>query len=169
MRLEIYTFAVENIGKISLMPRPRGGDWLEDEILALRQNQVEVLVSLLTRQEELELDLSEEKSLCEEHGIAFYSFPIEDRKTPLFSQTTFDFLAILAKTVQAGKHLAVHCRMGIGRSALVVGCILVQNGYTIEQALAMLTQVRGKELPDTEEQIVWMRRFAETLDPSNTL
>jgi len=37
------------------MARPRGGDWLQDEILALKRSGISILVSLLTPEEEDEL------------------------------------------------------------------------------------------------------------------
>ena len=42
-----------------MLPRPRGGDWLADEIRSLRACGVDVLVSLLTGEEVGELDLAE--------------------------------------------------------------------------------------------------------------
>jgi hypothetical protein len=36
MRTNIYWLDDSQSGRIGIMPRPRGGDWLEDEIRALR-------------------------------------------------------------------------------------------------------------------------------------
>jgi len=44
-------------GKLALAARPRGGDWLEDEIAAWRDAGINAIVSLLTAEEEQELDL----------------------------------------------------------------------------------------------------------------
>jgi hypothetical protein len=58
--------------RVAIVPRPRGGDWLEDD----------VLVSMLQADEAAELGLSAEVELCEAGGIIFRSFPIPDRETP---------------------------------------------------------------------------------------
>ena len=57
------------------MPRPRGEDWLEDEIQAWRQSGIDVIVSLLTPDELADLDLTAEQELCRANRIKFVSFP----------------------------------------------------------------------------------------------
>ncbi len=59
MRASLYSLPTLPSGKISTMARPRGGDWLLDEVKALREAGVDVLVSLLTSEEEKEFDLRE--------------------------------------------------------------------------------------------------------------
>jgi len=44
-------------GKLALAARPRGGDWLEDEIAAWRKAGADTVLSLLTPDEEQDLDL----------------------------------------------------------------------------------------------------------------
>ncbi len=36
-------------GELAIIPRPRGGDWLEDEIDALKRAHFDVLVSILSK------------------------------------------------------------------------------------------------------------------------
>ena len=58
MRTKIYWLhTFENAAKIGIMARPRGNDWLEDEIIHLKNQNVNVLVSLLERSEIEELNL----------------------------------------------------------------------------------------------------------------
>ena len=47
MLTEIYWIRLDQPGAIGVMPRPRGGDWLEDEIANLCRLGVTTLVSLL--------------------------------------------------------------------------------------------------------------------------
>src|SRR2546430_4839831 len=51
-------------GRLAITNRPRGGDWLQDEIAGLHSAGVEVLVSLLEAEEERELQLRQEASLA---------------------------------------------------------------------------------------------------------
>jgi len=101
------------------MPRPRGGDWLEDEIQSWRRSGVDVVVSLLTREEQTELSVADEGELCRANGIAFVSFPIVDRGIPSSFEAFSDQVARLAEQLANEKNVAVHCRQGIGRAALV--------------------------------------------------
>jgi hypothetical protein len=82
MRTELYWIEGPWRGSLAIMPRPRGGDWLEDEIQSLRRSGVDVVDSLLTREEQSEFNLSDEESLCRANGIEFVSFPIVDRSVP---------------------------------------------------------------------------------------
>jgi hypothetical protein len=55
-------------GRLAILPRPRGGDWLEDEVRGRRAAGVDVIVSLLTSDEVTNLDLAQERCLCQAHG-----------------------------------------------------------------------------------------------------
>ena len=79
MRADIYWIDQIAPHRLAIMPRPRGGDWLEDEIQSLRLEGVDVLVSLLTEAEARELELDSEAELCRTSGIDYISFPIRDR------------------------------------------------------------------------------------------
>lgn len=71
----------ENLS-LAIMPRPRAGDWLEDEVLSWHRSGVRTVVSLLEAHEFTELGLGDEQRLCSAHGIEFVSFPIPDRGVP---------------------------------------------------------------------------------------
>ncbi|BCL77909.1 hypothetical protein ccbrp13_03740 [Ktedonobacteria bacterium brp13] len=82
MRAQLYSMQGLPNGQISIMARPRGGDWLIDEVRALDEAGVDVVVSLLTREEESELDLLDEAHYCQEQGLTYFSLPILDRSVP---------------------------------------------------------------------------------------
>jgi hypothetical protein len=66
-------------GRLAVIPRPRGGDWLEDEAKAWRRNGIDLVVSLLENEEAEQLDLLAERRAAESNGIQFIPFPIPDR------------------------------------------------------------------------------------------
>ncbi len=68
--------------RLAVMPRPRGSEDLRAEVAALREEGIDVIVSLLESHEVRELELKDEESLCAEYGISFVWHPIEDRGTP---------------------------------------------------------------------------------------
>jgi protein-tyrosine phosphatase len=148
--------------RLAVLPRPRGGDWLEGEVRALRDAGVDVLVSLLTALEAEMQELTEEASYCVAGGIEFISFPIADREVP---GSTPDFLGLvrrLAWHLEGGQTVAIHCRQGIGRAALVAACVLAMLGEKPDVALERIAAARGRPVPDTDEQRRWVLRFAET-------
>lgn len=59
--------------------RPRGGDWLEDEIRGWKTSGIDSVVSLLTEDEVAGLNLENEPKFCKAHGLRYFSFPVIDR------------------------------------------------------------------------------------------
>lgn len=55
----MYSVRRSGAGRLSTMARPRGNDWLQDEMKGLREAGTDVLVSMLTSDEVDELDLGE--------------------------------------------------------------------------------------------------------------
>ena len=163
MRVTVHWIDGIESGRLGIMPRPRGGDWLEDEIHSLKMWGVGAVVSLLEQDEITELDIAEEKSLCEANGIAYLSFPIRDRSVPLSKQDALAFARKLVKLLQDGMSVVIHCRQGVGRSALVAACVLVLGGVSVDEVFEKIENARGCSVPDTEEQREWERRFAESL------
>jgi protein-tyrosine phosphatase len=145
------------------MPRPRGGDWLEDEIQFWRRSGVDVVVSLLTREEQTELNLRDEGSLCRANNIEYVSFPIVDRSVPTSTETLLEQVIRLAEQLANGQNVAVHCRQGIGRAALVAACLLTVSGMTPASTLELVGAARGCVVPETPEQRRWIMEFAKSL------
>jgi Polymorphic toxin system, DSP-PTPase phosphatase len=114
MRAELYRIERIDPGALSIMARPRGGDWLTDEIRAWQEAGVDVIVSLLTLEEQTELGLDEEASLCAQHQLVFWSLPIPDRALPGDASAADRLIEEILAALNAGKHVAVHCRMALG-------------------------------------------------------
>ena len=139
-------------GRLLLASRPRGGDWLEDEVAAWRRHGVDTIVSLLTGEEERELDLIHESSEARKSGLAFLSYPIPDRGVPCNTSTFFDLLGRIHRELQQGKNVLVHCRQGIGRTGLIAASLLVRDGMDPEIAMEQISKTRGVHVPETAEQ-----------------
>jgi protein-tyrosine phosphatase len=155
MRATIFTVATAGPGKLSTMARPRGGDWLADEMASLREAGTDVLVCMLTASELHELELTEESAVAEAAGLRFIWLPTPDRGTPdlqPFRTLVTDLVDELAR----GSHVVVHCRMGIGRSSTVAAAALIAQGAHARDAWASVSDARGLEVPDTPEQRRWL-------------
>src|SRR5262245_53405035 len=135
MRTELFWIKGPWHGRLAIMPRPRGGDWLEEEIQSWRRSGVDVVVSLLTPDEQAEFDLVAESNLCRPNGIDLVSFPIVDRSVPSSMEAFSELLTALTEQLGIGKNVAVHCRQGIGRAGLVAIGLLVMSG--VEQSAAI--------------------------------
>jgi protein-tyrosine phosphatase len=139
-------------GKLALSSRPRGGDWLEEEMAGWRRAGIDTVVSLLTAEEEQDLELEREAHEAKATGMKFVSLPIPDRQVPNSESEVSATLDRLDADLSAGKNVVVHCRQGIGRTGLVAACLLVTKGLTPEAAVKTLSAARGNPVPETAEQ-----------------
>jgi protein-tyrosine phosphatase len=146
-----------------LAARPRGGEWLEDEIAAWRREGVDIVLSLLTSDEERDLDLAAEETAARSHGVRFFRFPIEDRQTPDSELELSRSLEKLDAELSAGRNVVVHCRQGIGRTGLFSACLLVGKGVNPEDAVQRLSAARGAPIPETPAQRRWIDRYATAM------
>lgn len=162
MRTELYWIEGSWPGRLAIMPRPRGGDWLEDEVSSWRRLGIDTIVSALSSEEIAELDLIQEKEHCEKVGIEFLTFPVVDRGVPRSAKETWELVRQLEEKLAQGKKIAVHCRQGVGRAALLAACILAVSGVDPASAWDRITVARGCVVPDTAEQREWVVRFART-------
>lgn len=158
---DVYWIQGPWTGRLAILARPRGGDWLEDEVEAWKDAGVDIVVSLLTHSEEVELRLTEESGLVQRWGLRFIKFPIADYSVPKSQETTRQFVADLGEQLSRGHKVGIHCRQGIGRSSLVAACVLVTLGETSGNAFEKIENARGVSVPDTIEQKNWVTSFAE--------
>lgn len=147
-------------GKLGVAARPRGGDWLADEIASWKRERISTVVSLLTRDEERELLLTDEARESRKMSINFHSLPVPDRGVPV-SDSEVDALAQqLDQVLAVGENVLIHCRQGIGRSGLLAACVLINRGQTAEAAFATISTARGIEVPETAEQRRWVQQYS---------
>jgi len=152
--------------RLAITPRPRGYDWLVDDIRLLKRAGVDVLVSALTPYETEDMGLLEESQCCQNYGLEFLSFPIEDRSVPT-SFSEFDgLLNSLTDRLRKGKAVGVHCRAGIGRSSMIVASALIRDGLSVDSAFRVIQDARGCSVPDTAEQRQWVERYSSRFGPS---
>jgi protein-tyrosine phosphatase len=159
---ELYWIDVPWPGRLAISARPRGGDWLEDELKSWRAAGVTKVVSLLTPGEEDALGLEQEKQAALEAGLFFLSFPIVDRSVPSSDGEATRVIEELDGDLTHGQHLVVHCRQGIGRSGLIASALLVARGIAPDDATTQVGHGRRVTVPETLPQIVWVNDFPKT-------
>ena len=159
MRPDLYW--IDNAyGHLAIGPRPKGEEWLADEVRGYRARGVDTLVSLLTADEAAELGLAREGVACDASNIALLNLPIEDRGIPDDGGPVHRFIHDLHRRLESGERVAIHCRAGIGRSAMVAASVLTLFGMDADEAFRRVAAARGCPVPDTDEQREWVVRFA---------
>jgi len=145
-------------GRLAISTRPRGDDWLGDEVRGWRSVHVDSVVSLLEKDGEKQPELDEEGKPAEANGIHFISFPIVDRGVPASIPSTVSTFRSVNRALEKGENVVVHCRQGIGRAALFGAGALMVAGKAPEAALEAVRSARGLNVPETEEQRQWLQR-----------
>ena len=74
--------------------------------------------------------------------IQHHRFPITDRNVPSksFMQTILNFID---DKIKKNQPIYLHCFRGLGRTGLVVGCYLARHGYSGDEALLLLNNLRN--------------------------
>ena len=147
-------------GQLVIVPRPRGGEWLDDEVRVWKALGFDVVVSLLTRSELNELGLMAEAEISRASGLQFCEFPIPDMGVPESLSTGRGLVSQLLGALEAGQKIAVHCRQGIGRSGLIAASVLVASGCDPETAFSQVSAARGLSVPETPKQREWVIELA---------
>ncbi len=160
MIAEVFWTKEKYPGRIALVPRPRGGEWLEDEAAAWADAGLDVIVSMLDAEETRTFELGREGEFCAANGIEFFSFPVTDRSVPSADETFFRFAEKLKKLLLQGKNIGIHCRQSIGRAPLLAAVLMISFGIKPTEAFRQLSKVRGVEVPETNEQKEWAEQFA---------
>lgn len=150
-------------GRLAMASRPRGDDWLDDEIAGWKRQGVDTVASLLTAEEEKDLGLSAEARHVRAQGMRFVSLPIPDREVPDSDAKVASTLEKLDADLSSGKNVVVHCRQGIGRTGLIAAGLLIMKGSNPEAAIKSLTAARGTSVPETAAQRRWIDHYATIL------
>ena len=100
-------------------------------------------------------------------GTEYVRSAIADTRVPDSVAQTRKVLAGIQKSLDSGRRTYVHCRAGIGRTGLIVGCFLADQEPIGESALETLNRLwrqsdRSKSwptVPQTAEQADYIRHW----------
>jgi protein-tyrosine phosphatase len=156
MRATIYPIQSGGPYRLAIVARPRGGDWLIDELAAFSREGVDVLVSMLVPEEAQELGLQREEEECAAAAVTFVSVPISDRSIPIDRNDFLRGVDQVAELIREGHSVGVHCRASIGRVSVFAVSVLVRLGCEAGKAFDAVESARGCSIPDTPEQRRWV-------------
>ncbi|TXH79412.1 MAG: hypothetical protein E6Q85_00115 [Thiothrix sp.] len=138
-------------GNLYIMPCPRPHALAEDMTFYMDLG-VHTIICLLEKTEMIVRGLALEAYLCDQLNLEFKHFPIVDRSIPNDLEHFHRFIESLYAELQQGRNLAIHCYAGIGRTGVVAGSLLIRDGCTPQDAIELMTRVRGYEMPQTPSQ-----------------
>lgn len=145
--------------QLAIVLRPRGDDWLGDDLQMVRDEGIHVLVSLLTPEDNEDLGLTDEGKIATQLGIRFISYPITDREIPADLAGFRRLITELRDLVRSGYRIGAHCRGCIGRATVLLASVMIALGWDAEAALRVIEKARGYPVPDTAAQLEWILNF----------
>ena len=89
------------------------------------------------------------------------NFPIQDHSVPESFEDVHKFVRKVSAYYDVNRKIAFHCYAGIGRSSLIACCLLVLQGVSVDDAFSQISDARGYNVPDTQEQLEWAYQFEE--------
>jgi len=104
-------------------------------------------------------------------SVDYIRKPIRDHGLPARREHMIEIQASLDAALRSGQVTYVHCRAGIGRTGMVIGCFLVEQGYSGPSALDELNRVwlqnkrsiAWPSVPETDEQCDYIRTWTPQL------
>jgi len=153
-------YLVTEIGKgelhVMAAPKPR---LLHNHIKYLKMQGITKVLSLLESDEAESLQLGAESYYCAQEGIAFENFPIRDHDVTT-AEALKPVASRLLNEIVEGEKLVVHCFAGIGRTGIVTSAILIENGFSANDAMNLITEKRQFKVPETPEQVQFVEGYA---------
>ena len=152
----LYWIDAPTVGRLAVVSRPRG----PEDIVALRAGGLDVLVSMLEAEEAVGENLDLEADWCRQAGVEFISRPIVDHGIPETIEEIAEVSARLVGHLAAGRAVGAHCFAGLGRSPLMMACVLLDRGLDVDHACALISAARGANIPEMQGQRRWLETYA---------
>lgn len=97
-------------------------------------------------------------------GIEYRRFPIVDHGVPQQREQMAEILRCLQQVLRGSRPAYLHCRAGIGRTGMVIGCLLIERGLKAEAALTELNRLwqqseraaQWPRVPETAAQVAYV-------------
>lgn len=106
---------------------------------------------------------SDDEFLLARHQVEFLHLPTIDFE-PLSAAMVRRGIEFVTPRLVAGKRVLVHCARGIGRSAVLVLCVLVEQGHTPIDALVLAKSRRPCVSPSPAQYHAWAAWLASRRD-----
>jgi protein-tyrosine phosphatase len=104
---------------------------------------------------DLRLEECDDEALLGRHGIDFLHLPTPDLE-PASPQMLDEGVRFARDHIARGDRVLIHCQHGIGRSALLALCVLVDAGWAPLEALRQAKDKRAAVSPSEQQYRGWV-------------
>lgn len=125
---------------------------LEADLRALREQGVDVLVSLMEPDEMAAMGIGSLPRRTGENGMEWIGFPIEDMGVPASRDDYRELVREVCDRLRAGRVVVVHCLGGLGRSGTLAASVLAELGMTADDAIAEVRNARPGAIQTTAQE-----------------
>lgn len=143
-----FSWVIE--GEVAGMPLPGGRRPLDQDLQFLRNQGIDLLVSLT--------ETPADPATLKQHGIEGVHIPVVDFHAPTQDQLDHYVNTVKAAT-EAGRQVGTHCHGGMGRTGTFLAALFVSRGMDAEAAIAEIRRLRPGSI-ETEAQEQAVRDFA---------
>ena len=150
-------------GELHVSPMPYGRYDSDRVFKYFRQEEIQRVVILLSDREIKKRCRRDLKKLYARHKMEVTQFPMVDFLQP--GQGEMDKLVpLLVARLREGERIAVHCHAGVGRSSVVVACIVaVLENYRLEECIEHVKTHMETNITVEQKQFIsgWIERLHE--------
>ncbi|XP_061651071.1 cyclin-dependent kinase inhibitor 3 isoform X2 [Phyllopteryx taeniolatus] len=136
---------------------------LHKDVEELHNQGVQDVFVLCTRGELSKYRVPSLLEVYQQKGLCVHHMPFPDGEAPQLEQCAH-ILDELQRSLEANRRTLIHCYGGLGRSALIAACLLIQLSVTMtaNEAINILRAHRGHGAIQTIKQYNFLHEFRES-------
>lgn len=142
------------------LPLPQGGNLiftpcpgtkgvnLQASISQLKLAGAQAIITLMPDEEMTRYEVEALPEACQQHDLKWFHLPVEDDTAPRadFQHEWESQRQQVHNILDQNGTLVIHCKGGSGRTGLMAAIILLERGFTIQQAVSLVKTTRPKSL-----------------------
>jgi protein-tyrosine phosphatase len=137
---------------------------LSADLTQLSEDGVTQLVNLMEAHEETHWNMHGYDVQAKRAGLRLRRFPVVDVGVPTDPAAFAALVEAVYTDLKAGETVVAHCLGGLGRSGLLVACLLVRSGeFTADGAIAFVRSRRDKKAVQAN-QPGFVRQYLQNLN-----
>lgn len=134
---------------------------LEQTVKQFAQQGIKALVSLTPKTEMEKLAVTKLPALCEHYNIQWFYAPVEDFQAPAeaFQEEWPKCKDEIHQLLNNKQAVALHCHGGQGRTGTIAAQLLIEQGFTFEQAKTAIKAIKPGALTN-EKQVGYLQTLS---------